>query len=397
MIMSRLWCRALPLAFASLLALRAARPQSPETTKVVTPALDFSGVIYANYQYRSDSATRAANGGKPGSKFDVERVYLNFRMPAGDRASIRVTADIFNNGDAATNGYYKGWIARFKYAYLQLNVSNDLAGVKGLGALMRFGMLHTVVIDHEEGFWPRYLGQVAIERNGFFSSADVGAAVAVTLPHRWGEVYGTITNGPGYTASESDRFKDVALRVSLTPFANREALGGWLNTLTVSPWAYAGQTASKFQNGGVGQVGGVSDGLARNRYGLFVGNKDRRLAFGLDYARRTETAEGGTNTATSPRTTTDVTGKVTSVFAIARPAAWKDVNSRSAIWGIIARCDEFKPDDTKGPANRFTTYSLFWEPTPRVTVSLDVQHQARKRGSTTPESNVLFLHWQALF
>ena len=85
----------------------AAQQPTPDTTKrdTVKPAppattvsipIDFSGVIYANYQYRGDKG--APN---PSNKFDLERVYLTFRMPAGDRASIRVTTDVFSRQEPA--------------------------------------------------------------------------------------------------------------------------------------------------------------------------------------------------------------------------------------------------------------------------------------------------------
>jgi hypothetical protein len=80
-------------------------------TETPRPSIDFSGVLFANFHYRTDSATKAVNGGKPGSKFDVERVYITFRMPAGDRASVRVTTDIFT-GDQSSSCFYRGWTAR---------------------------------------------------------------------------------------------------------------------------------------------------------------------------------------------------------------------------------------------------------------------------------------------
>jgi len=359
-------------------------------------SIDFSGVLFANFNYRTDSATKAANGGKAGSRFDVDRVYLTFRMAAGDRASVRVTTDIFT-GDQSSSSFYRGWTARLKYAYLQLNVSDNLAGVDGLGAAARVGMLHTVAIEHEEGFWPRYVGNVGIDRNGFFSSSDIGAALHLTLPKKLGEAYGVITNGPGYTATENDRFKDFALRVSLTPFANGEALNGFAKSLALTGWVYAGQTASKFRTGGEGQAGPVSDGLARDRAGVFAGIKDRRLTAGVSHARRREAVESGDNTAANPRRTSDVTGSLTSVFAVVRPGAWRDPASWAARWGLIGRLDTFTPDTEADPANRFTVLGVFWEPTTRVTLAVDHQAQSRTGGSSTMESSVLFARLQALF
>src|SRR5205814_1216510 len=105
---------------------------------------------------------------------------------------------------------------------------------------------------------PRSLAQVAVERDGFFSSSDAGAAGLLTLGNKWGEIYGTLTNGPGYTSFEKDRFKDIALRLSLTPFADHgqqsagpapagatpsaapSPAGVILKTFNITPWFYKG-------------------------------------------------------------------------------------------------------------------------------------------------------------
>lgn len=63
-------------------------------------------------------------------------------------------------------------------------------------------MLQTVVIEHGESFWPRWLSRSAVEISGFFASADVGAAAQINLPSKRGELYATVTwlhlagNGP---------------------------------------------------------------------------------------------------------------------------------------------------------------------------------------------------------
>ncbi|HEX7942813.1 MAG TPA: hypothetical protein VF488_13465, partial [Gemmatimonadaceae bacterium] len=162
----------------------AAKP-APDTTHkappaVKTPSLDFSGWVFGNFQVQTDDAAKAANGGKRPNKFDIERAYLTFKMPAGDRASVRVTTDI--KPGAASSGY-QGWFVRLKYGYLQYDYVRGAQGANGWNALARIGMLHTVLIDHQETFWPRYLGKVATERFGFFSSADLGAATQISLPN----------------------------------------------------------------------------------------------------------------------------------------------------------------------------------------------------------------------
>src|SRR4051812_30931488 len=149
---------------------------APAPATTVSVPIDFSGVIYANYQYRGDQG--APN---PTNKFDLERVYLTFRMPAGDRASIRITADVFQQAGNGADAFYRGWVIRAKYAYLQY----DLIKTAEWNANVRGGMLHNVVIDHVEQFWPRWISQTAVERAGFFSSSDAGVATLWSLPNKW--------------------------------------------------------------------------------------------------------------------------------------------------------------------------------------------------------------------
>src|SRR5256885_7604871 len=72
-------------ALAAGLTLLVSASMLSAQTPVTVPPIDFSGAIFANYQYRTDIQAKDFN------KFDVERAYLTFRMPAGDRTSIRVT------------------------------------------------------------------------------------------------------------------------------------------------------------------------------------------------------------------------------------------------------------------------------------------------------------------
>src|SRR5687768_7772201 len=92
-------CALIALSLAAFLAIGEARAQQPDSARrdtarppappAKTPQLDFSGIIFANWNYRTDRGARAQN------RFDVERAYLTFRMPVGDRSSVRITADVF--------------------------------------------------------------------------------------------------------------------------------------------------------------------------------------------------------------------------------------------------------------------------------------------------------------
>lgn len=364
---------------AQLGAQSAATPSSART-------LDFSGVIFGNYQVRTDSAARAATGGQRPNKFDLERVYLTFRMPVGDRLGIRATTDIYQN---ASDNYYDGWTVRLKYGYLQYDF---LRNAGGFGAQARIGILQTVIIDQEETFWPRYLEHVAVEKYGFFPSADAGVATQVSLPAKLGEIYATVTNGPGYTAPENDRFKDYAARLTLTPLAR---FYGVLSSLTITPWYYKGSRASAFAT----DANPVTSAVAHDRWGVLAGIRDPRLTAGVHYARRIDGFESGANTGASPVIVTDSTGALLSAFAIVKPIVWTSGTNRSSL-GLVGRWDSFKPRTGIDGAVQFLVAGLQWEPSARTAVSVDYQGltpRAFVGPAPVTETKTWFLHWSANF
>jgi len=270
----------LPAALAAALAaVLAGAPISAQTT-APTPApqpapapspLNFSGLIFGSYNYQLPT-TPTQLAGQTDNQFILDRAYLTFRMPAGDRTSIRITTDVYQTTEGTPNAY----TIRAKYAYLQYDQPKFANGASLLG---RIGILHNVVIDHEENFWPRYISTTPVERAGYFASADMGLAGQLTLPNKMGEVYTTIVNGPGYTSRENNRFKDYAIRLSLTPLANNTDMP-LLQTFTITAWGYKGATSSSFVGGGTGQVGAIGEALDRSRGGIFVGPSFSAVADG---------------------------------------------------------------------------------------------------------------------
>lgn len=363
----------------------ASQPDTAAAQKAKTPELEFSGILFANWSYRTDRGARTQN------RFDVERAYLTFRMPAGDRASVRVTADVFQTSSAAGEAFYRGWAFRAKYAYVQYEARRG--GGKDLSATARLGMLQTVAIEHVESFWPRWISRSATELNGFFQSADLGLAAHVGLPNRSGEIYATVTNGPGYSSRETDRFKDVAVRLTLTPFASSSGL---IKTTALSAWGYKGATASRFVSGGAGQVGAVAEGLQRDRWGVFAGVRDRRVTFGAELARRIEEGELGDNTPASPRAITDSTGTLLSAFAIVRPLEIANPGTRSPLAAVV-RYDRFRFNDDAGPASRLIIAGLVWDLTSRVSMAADFQQSLPRDGAPGAPAKTWFAHFVAGF
>lgn len=344
----------------------------PAAAQPAPSPLSFSGVIFGSYNYQLPT-TPSPLRNQTNNSFVVDRAYLTFRMAAGDRTSIRITTDVFQSTDSTSNAY----TVRAKYAYLQYEAPKLANGAQIAG---RLGILQNVVIEHIENFWPRYLSQTATEKAGYFSSADVGLAGLFTLPNKWGEVYATVVNGPGYTARERDRFKDFAVRLSVTPLLNSSS-NSLLQTFTITAWGYKGATASSFVNGGTGQVGPVGAALDRSRAGVFVGVRDPRLVLGGELAQRHDGGETGLNTALAPRVETTTTGRLLSGLTVVRPLAFANETGKSP-FGIVARYDHVKPSTSStgfatAPASSNAYHNLiagvFYDLSQKAQLALDYQ------------------------
>ena len=378
---------AAPLVLAAQQPADTTRPAPPPPPPAATVSIpvDFSGVLYANFQYRGDKGPS-----KSQNKFDLERAYLTFRMPAGDRASIRITADVFQQATAPNDTFYRGWVIRAKYAYLQY----DYLKTASWNGVVRGGLIHNVVIDHMESFWPRWISLTPVERSGFFSSSDAGVGTLITLPNKFGEFYATIVNGPGYTSRETDRFKDYAARLSLTPLSGSS--NKVIKTFALTGWTYVGAVASSFAAGGAGQIGPVGSSLPRKRSGVSLGVRDPRLSAGAEWDTRKDAGETGANTLLSPRAKVDSTGRLISGFANIKPFQLINDESTSPL-GLIARWDRFRPNTaTPGYVNTVIG-GLTWDLNKKSAVSLDYQEQTPRNAAIAAVTKTYFLHLVANF
>jgi hypothetical protein len=364
-----------PLLSAAVLARGELTAQAP--SQPTGPTVSVSGVVFGNYQYHLGGQSKDFN------QFVVDRAYVNVRATVSERTSVRVTTDVFQSGDQ------NGWTIRAKYAYLQY----DLVKRGPWTTALRAGMLHNVMVEHVETFWPRFISSVALERSGGFASADVGAAAVVTLPGRAGELYAHVVNGPGYTRRETDRFKDFGARLSLTPLAGRTS--GLLATLTISPWFYEGATASTFvRGGGGGAISPVGEGQPRDRYGVVLGIRDPRVTGGLEVARmRTVTDALGPGPA-PVRVVSDVRANVLSAFGTVRPLAFVNSTHRSRV-GLLARYDNVR-QGTADARYHFLIAGLLFDASARSSLVLDYQEQLANSGAPALPSpgsfRALFAH-----
>jgi hypothetical protein len=338
-----------------------------------------SGVLYLNYQYGGLRGARSEN------RFDMDRAYLNVRAASGSRDSIRITLDVFQQRTSPGDQFYRGWSMRVKYAYLNhdfVQGSGDDLKVWG-----RLGLIQTVVIEKEEQFWNRGLSQAPTELAGYFNSADAGAALGITLPDRMGEIYATIVNGAGYASRETDRFKDLQARLTLTPWAKGSS---FLKGVQLSPWFSVGGAASAFATRR-GTVQPVTDARTKSRYGFLVNYRDPRLVAGAHFARKADDAETADTTRDTAPTVREVTGNLTSVFAFWRPLG----PATSSPWTVMARVDDVKPDDASSGRQRRYIVGTSWDLSSRTSVTFDVQSFGPRNGLSGTQSRTFFLHFIA--
>jgi hypothetical protein len=218
----------------------------------------------------------------------------------------------------------------------------------------------------------------------------------VTLPGKLGEVYAHVTNGPGYAASETDRFKDAGLRLTVTPLASHSGL---FQTLAISPWLYKGYTGSRFAAGGAGQVGPVTEAMQRDRWGIFAGIRDPRLTLGVQYAKRTDGYEYGNNTLAEPRVASETTGTLLSTYVVARPLSWHWGANVSRL-GVVLRRDEFRSHGAVPGKERLVIAGLEYAPTTRTALAVDFQNlRALDYVGRAPvnETRTVYVHWSAAF
>jgi hypothetical protein len=356
-------------------------PRDPAPRDSAPRLPEVGGVLFLSFVSGGTAAERRA--GSP-SRFDVDRAYITVRSPSSERLGYRVTADIFQQRDSTRDGYYRGWAFRAKFAQAHFDVVQRRPS--GLRVQARMGMMPTHVLDHEETHWPRGIAPTAPDQAGYFSTADVGAATVVTLPGRRGEAYVGVLNGATYQVRETDRFKDVAARVTLTPTATR---GGMLGTLSVSPWVYKGYRASDFVRGR-GTVAPIRSGVQKDRVGVHAGIRDPRLTLGGHLAWRMDGVERADTTRDAAPATSTRTGRLASGYAIVQPLALARAGGDPRLQALL-RVDRVTPDVDAAPNAMQVIGGLGWSLTSRGSVWLTYHNQDPRAGSTATDLKALMV------
>jgi hypothetical protein len=161
-----------------------------------------------------------------------------------------------------------------------------------------------------------------------------------------GDISGFMLNGSGYTSAETNRFKDFALRVSVSPFVDDPLL----QPLTIAGYAYKGSNAGK-----------TGLALQRDRFGALISYAYNIASIGVEYDVRKDAPS-------NPDTT--LSGNGLSIFGEIKAPVEELRSKLSLVW----RFDVYEPNVDKGAdMQRYNILGLAYKPHERLTFVLNKQ------------------------
>lgn len=312
----------------------AALPAAAQTQASQAPQVTVGGVVYGQFLYQLKDSLGAGHQ----NQFSIQRAYLNVLGRFSGGIQTRVTLDVAPTGAAANQPI------RLKYAFITWTPTNSSLTYK-------FGLMQTPYVDWEETLWDyRMQGPIAVDRNGYMSSADFG----IGADGRWNSeqvnASFAIVNGEGYSGGTGDNRKDVTARVSvrLSPTNDASRVGGLRLT------GYAG-------------IGKPTSGGKRNRFLGAVSYKTQQITLAALYVVTKDTV-------TAPAVP-ETDGSILSAFGV-----YRFTGSKAA---AIARVDVVDPN-TDTPDNKQTRViaGLSYQVQPNFRVLADVDLLSFEGGAT---------------
>lgn len=213
----------LALLLASAPALAQDTSGSQTTPPAFTPSIKLGATLFTDFTIAEQPKLTDADGNPVTfSAFQVTRSYLNVTGSLSRQITFRITPDIARETGAGSslNGSYT---FRLKYAYAQLALDDYLTP----GSNVRLGMQPTPWVAFiDEVFRYRFQGAAFTDREGFLSSADLGATFRYVFPGNRGDVHGGVYNGETYSRFEANDQKGFQARVTFRPLPDDALLRG---------------------------------------------------------------------------------------------------------------------------------------------------------------------------
>jgi hypothetical protein len=199
-----------------------AQPPAQPPAQGDGPSIRLGTTIFADYTYTQAPEQLDADGNRiHPSAFNIGRAYINVRGSVSRLLSFRVTPDILREtGPGTAAGSY---VFRLKYAYAEF----DLGPWLPPGSRARLGMQPVPHLEHVQAVYRyRFQGRTFLDREGFLSTADAGAAFRYGLPGRRGDLYVAYFNGEGFSRFEVNDQKALHLGGTVRPLPGHPVSSG---------------------------------------------------------------------------------------------------------------------------------------------------------------------------
>jgi len=179
------------------------------------PSVRVGGTLFADFTKTFAPAITDAGGATVSpSAFNVSRAYINVTGQLNHLFAFRITPDIVRETGAGSS-VAGSMTLRLKYGYAQMNLDDWL----WRGTYVRAGLIQTPYVDFEETVYRyRFQGGVFTDREGYLTSSDYGAIARTLLPRGYGEIYGGVYNGEGFTRADPNDQKAYEVRATIRPF-----------------------------------------------------------------------------------------------------------------------------------------------------------------------------------
>ncbi len=188
-----------------------------------TPSIKVGVTIFADYTVVQEPKIKDSDGNEVTfNAFQIGRSYINVTGNISHSIAFRLTPDVTRETGvgSALNGSYT---FRLKYAYAQWNLDDYMTK----GSFARFGMQQNPYFDFFESVYRyRFQGTTYVEREGYQSSSDAGAAFHYNLPQNFGDIQTGFFNGENYNRPEQNDQKAFMIRGTLRPFHQHAVLRG---------------------------------------------------------------------------------------------------------------------------------------------------------------------------
>lgn len=183
----------------------------------------FGGLIYGQYGMYTTRTNSSAVPVRGKGEFDITRIYVSGEAKFSPTVKGKIVIESNGIGTSTSSDSHKANSAFLKNAFITWMPLESLS--------VDVGMIGMPWVVFEEKIWGRrFVQKTYMDQQGLINPSDKGVGVLYTIPKGYGDVQAAYANGEGYnvqeTANGDGRYKDAALRISVSPLPESAWVGG---------------------------------------------------------------------------------------------------------------------------------------------------------------------------